>query len=89
MVNNYDRIYAEIERHAARMAPRGLASSTLVDLIMEVVDLEDRQVARIKQKVENSVRSVAVGALRPDVPLQEESSEEGAAASDVAGRGEI
>lgn len=89
MVNNYDRIYTEIERHAARMAPRGLAPSALVDLIMEVVDLEDRQVARIRQKVENSVRSVAVGAFRPDVPPQEESSEEGVTASGAASREEI
>lgn len=80
MVNNYDRIYAEIERHAERMAPEGLAPSTLVDLVMEVVDLEDRQVARIRQKVENSVRTVAVSAGRPDVPPGEESSEEGARA---------
>lgn len=89
MVNNYDRIYAEIERHAERMAPKGLAPNTLVDLVMEVVDLEDRQVSRIRQKVENSVRTVAVKAFRSGVPPQEEPSEEGAAASDRASGEEI
>ena len=64
MVNNYDRIFAEIEKRAAREAPQGLAPSVLVDLILEVVDLEDRKAARIRQKVENRVRAVAVTAFR-------------------------
>ena len=62
-VNNYDRIFAEIVERAAREAPQGLAPSVLVDLILEVVDLEDRKAARIRQKVENKVRAVAVTAF--------------------------
>jgi len=81
MVNNYDRIYSEIERHASRMTPEGVDPSTLVDLIMEVVFLEDRKVARIRQKVENSVRAVAVGESRSVVRPEEEASEGGAKAS--------
>ena len=43
MVSNYDRIAREIEREAERISlDNGLHSESLVELVMEIVDAEDR-----------------------------------------------
>ena len=47
MVSNYDRIYREITKHAAQVEQQhGVAADDLTTLVMEIVDLEDRN--RIK-----------------------------------------
>lgn len=46
MVNNYDRIYVEIKNEAEHLAPGDNDFRTLVNLVMEIVDLEDQH--RIK-----------------------------------------
>lgn len=58
MVNNYDRIFAEITREAERLAPGNVNSSALVDLAMEIVDLEDQhriKPGRINQLIEDKI----------------------------------
>ena len=47
MVSNYDRIYREIERYAKVIERKhGVNANELTSLVMEIVDLEDRN--RIK-----------------------------------------
>ena len=74
MVNNYDRIYSEIEKHAVRIAPKGVSPDLFVELVMEVVDLEDRKVARINQQVESRVRAMAVRAAGAHAALRDDRS---------------
>ena len=65
MVSNFERILGEIRREAnLAAAAYGLNPLTVVDLIMQVVDLEDqhriRSVARIQQKVKGMIQTVAL-----------------------------
>ena len=65
MVSNFERILDEIRREANLSASAyGLNPLTVVDLIMQVVDLEDqhriRSVARIQQKVKGMIQTVAL-----------------------------
>lgn len=58
MVNNHDRIFAEIKREAERLTPDDMDSDALVDLAMEIVDLEDQHRVRpcnINQLVEGKI----------------------------------
>lgn len=65
MVSNYDRIYDEICSEAERLAPgNGLEVDSLVALVMEIVDLEDRhriKSIRINQLVEEKIETAARG----------------------------
>ena len=68
MVSNFDRIFAEITKRAARHARSDLGSETLATLILELVEVEDQH--RLKRKhgidrhVEERIRAVALGARR-------------------------
>lgn len=69
MVNNYDRIYAEIKKEAQDSAPEhNIDSAALVDLVMEIVDLEDqhhtKNVTRIKQRIEEMILTTAMDQMR-------------------------
>ncbi len=68
MVSNYDRILTEITSEAKRVsAENGLPSKELVDLVMEIVDLVDRNriqpVHAINQKVARMISQVAIQTL--------------------------
>jgi len=57
VVSNYDRIYLEITRHTERVErEHGIVANDLAALVMEIVDLEDR----------NRVKPLAVNKLITD-----------------------
>lgn len=65
MVTNFERILGEIRREANLVAPNhGLEPEAVVELIMNIVDLEDRHriktEPRIHQKVKGMIQDVAV-----------------------------
>lgn len=65
MVSNFDRIFGEIKREANLIAPdHGLQPASVVEVIMNIVDIEDqnrvRAVPRIHQKVKGMIQNVAV-----------------------------
>ena len=69
MVSNYERIYAEITREAERLASKhDVAADALTELVMEIVDLEDRNrikpVWNITQQVKNRIATVAIDQLK-------------------------
>ena len=62
MVSNFQRIYDEIKKEASRIAPTyGLDPESVVKLVMEIVDLEDRNrvkaVGGINQKVRRMIEN--------------------------------
>ena len=64
MVSNYDRIYLEIQEEAERVQrEHGVAASTLTELVMAIVDAEDRNrikpLGNIKQRIENMITGAA------------------------------
>ncbi len=68
MVNNYDRIYAEIKKEARCSAPEhNIDSDALVNLVMEIVDLEDqnfiKNVAHIRQRIEEMILTTAMNQM--------------------------
>ena len=68
MVNNYDRIYAEIKDEAGKLAAEhGVDADALVALAMEIVDLEDqhrvRAIHNIRQRIDEAVLTTAVREL--------------------------
>lgn len=65
MVSNFDRIFGEIKREANLIAPdHGLQPASVVEVIMNIVDIEDRNRVRaeprINQKVKGMIQNVAV-----------------------------
>ena len=68
MVNNFDRIFAEIAARAPHNEVPGLAAERLIELLLEAVDLEDRNrvrsISRINATLEERVRAVALEARR-------------------------
>lgn len=65
MVSNFRRILAEIKREANVIGPdHRLVPDSVVKLIMDIVDLEDRHriktEARINQKVKGKIQDVAL-----------------------------
>lgn len=65
MVSNFDRILGEIKREANLIAPdHGLQPASVVEVIMNIVDIEDRNRVRaeprIHQKVKGMIQNVAV-----------------------------
>ena len=64
MVSNYERIFAEINSEAERLATEhDMDPDALVALAMEIVDLEDQhrtKSIRIKQLVEEKILATAV-----------------------------
>ena len=64
MVSNFERIHAEIGKEASRIAPTyGVDPESVVNLIMEIVDLEDQNrvktLARINQRVRTMIQNAA------------------------------
>ncbi len=65
MVSNFDRIFGEIKREANLIAPdHGLQPASVVEVIMRIVDIEDRNrvkaVARVHQKIKGMIQDAAV-----------------------------
>ena len=76
MVNNFDRIFAEIAARAPHNEVPGLAAERLIELLLEAVDLEDRNrvrsISRINATLEERVRAVALEARRATAGDKEE-----------------
>ena len=65
MVSNFERILGELRREANLVAPaHGLEPEAVVELIMNIVDIEDRHrikaEPRIHQKIKGMIQDVAV-----------------------------
>ena len=64
-MNNIDRMVQEVRRFATGPADDGPTPEVLVEMLMRIVDLEDRNemkaVAAINKQVEEIVRNVAGG----------------------------
>ena len=65
MVSNFERILGEIRREANLVAPaHGLQPEAVVELIMNIVDIEDRHriksESRIHQRVKGMIQDVTV-----------------------------
>ena len=65
MVSNFDRILGEIKREANLIAPdHGLQPASVVDVIMDIVDIEDRNrikaEPRIHQRIKGMIQDAAV-----------------------------
>ena len=77
MVNNFDRIFAEIAARVQQSEVPGLAPERLIELLLEAVDLEDRNrirsIGRINAMLEERVRALALEARR--AALGDEGSE--------------
>lgn len=59
MVSNFERILAEIRKEAGRIAPSyRLNSESVVNLIMDIVDLEDQHRVRAQPRINQKVRSM-------------------------------
>ena len=66
MVSNFERILDQIKREANLVAPaHGLNPSTVVELIMRIVDLEDqhriKSQPKIHQRAKGMIQTVALG----------------------------
>ena len=65
MVNNYDRIYAEITAEAEQLAAEHeIDADALVTLAMAIVDLEDqhrvKSIHNIRQRIDEAILATAV-----------------------------
>ena len=73
MVSNFERILDQIKREANLVAPtHGLNPSTVVELIMRIVDLEDQHRIKSKPKIHQSVKGMI-----QTVALREAEQEDG------------
>lgn len=73
MVSNFERILVEIRKEANRIAPdHGLQPESVVDLIMNIVDLEDQHRVKaqhgIKQKIRGMIENTAQSSGRTGNP---------------------
>ena len=63
MVSNFERIYSEITREAERLASENdLPSDVLTEVVMEIVELEDRHQMRptnVDQKMREVIEAAA------------------------------
>ena len=65
MVSNFERILVEIRKEANRVAPTyGLQPESVVDLIMDIVDLEDQHRVRARHGINQRVRGMIETAAR-------------------------
>lgn len=68
MVSNYERILDEITTEADRVVgDTGMSADLLTDLVMKIVDAEDRHRIKsinINQEVENMITTAALDRLR-------------------------
>lgn len=68
MVSNYDRILDEITAEANRVAAEsGLPAEPLIELVMKIVDTEDRHRIRpieVNKDMENMITTAALDLLR-------------------------
>ena len=68
MVSNFERILVEIKKEANRVAPTyGLQPDSVVDLIMNIVDLEDQHRVKARHGINQKVRGmIETAALAPE-----------------------
>lgn len=70
-MNNYDRIYAEISKESEALGSASdLDPGLLLNLIMEIVDMEDRnrtrKVPKIHQQIQGKILLVAQDKIRKE-----------------------
>ena len=67
MVSNFERILAEIRKEAQRIAPTyQLDSETVVNLVMDIVDLEDRNRVKADHRIKSKIRRMIENAAPVD-----------------------
>lgn len=65
MVSNFERILAEIRREAAQIAPNyQLDPETVVNLIMEIVDLQDQHRVKAQHNINVKIKQMIQDASR-------------------------
>ena len=68
MVSNFERILAEIRKEAGRIAPTyQLDPESVVNLVMDIVDLEDRNRVRADHRIKSKIRRMIENAAPVDV----------------------
>lgn len=73
MVSNYDRIYREIQKYASTVEQNhGLSAEDLTTLILEIVDIEDRNRIKplhaINQRITTMIDQAAKARERNEEP---------------------
>lgn len=64
MVSNFERILDEITREAKRVAPdRAFTPESVVRVIMEIVEIEDRNRIKTEPKINQRVKGMIQDAL--------------------------
>ena len=67
MVSNFERILDEIRKEAHRIAcTYGLEPEAVVKLIMDIVDLEDRNRVKAEARINQRIKGMIENATRPD-----------------------
>ena len=70
MVSNFDRIYKEITSESARVAKEhDVDADALTELVMEIVNIEDQNVARklnVLQQVTNLIKNAARSVIKDE-----------------------
>ena len=67
MVNNFKRIFAEIKREADRVASdHKLKSESLVKVIMEIVEIEDRNRIKAEPRINQRVKGMIQDTLETE-----------------------
>ena len=67
MVSNFERILDEIRKEAHRIAGTyGLEPEAVVKLIMDIVDLEDRNRVKAEARINQRIKGMIENATRPD-----------------------
>ena len=67
MVNNFKRIHDEIKREANRVASGSqLRSESLVDVIMEIVNIEDQNRIKVEPRINQRIKGIIQDALETE-----------------------
>ncbi len=72
MVSNFQRILDEIRKEALQIARTyGLEPEAVVKLIMDIVDLEDRNRVKAESRIDQRVRAMIEDAARADAATED------------------
>ena len=72
MVSNFERIFDEIRREAHRVARTyELDPEDVVQLIMNIVDLEDRNRVKAEARINQRIKGMIEDAARTDSPRED------------------
>lgn len=66
-MNNFKRIHDEIKREANRVASGSqLRSESLVDVIMEIVNIEDQNRIKVEPRINQRIKGIIQDALETE-----------------------